>query len=105
LFFFHCTHGLLQIPGQVQCHRTPTSYCIDLSKRDFVLPVPNWKREKPNRSNGKISYRFYESNTANHTTLDDRKTKICDSTRWAEASNAEVIITELSYIFSSMFQR
>jgi hypothetical protein len=59
------------------------------------------KERSPNRSNGKISYRFYESNTANHTTLDDIKTKICDSTRrWTEAANVEVIITERSYIFS-----
>jgi hypothetical protein len=38
---------LLQIPGHVQWHRTPTSYCKDLSEREFILPVPNLKREKP----------------------------------------------------------
>jgi hypothetical protein len=64
------------------------------------------KDRSPNSSNDKISYRVYEQNTANHATMDDRKTTICNKTRrWARASNAEAIITELSDTFRSMFQR
>ena len=100
LFFFYCI--LAYYKSQDKFRATEhTLHIVKIYQKGILYYLYQIGKERsPNRSNGKISYRFYESNTANHTTLDDRKTKICDSTRrWVKAANAEVIITELSYIY------
>ena len=96
-FFFYCI--LAYYKSQDKFSATEhTLHIVQIYQKGFLYYLYQIGKDRsPKRSNGKISYRFYESNTANQWMT---KTKICDSPRrWAAAANAELIITEFSDIF------